>query len=431
MKKLIHTPEGVRDIFGRECDRKRYLERQIEKLYRSYGYQSIETPAFEFFEVFASEVGTTPSRDLYKFFDRDGNTLVLRPDFTPAVAHAVSMYFANEEMPLRFCYHGNVYRNNHAYQGRLKESTQMGVELLNEDSPEADAEVIALVVSTMRRSGLLNFQVSIGHVDYFNALTAEAGMDEDTIAQIRTLLGAQNRFGAQEVIDRLNLRGDLRKAFAELPELFGDTAVLKEALKLTRNETAKAAVERLQKIYEILRMHGCADYVTFDLGMVTEYSYYTGIIFQAYTYGSGDALIKGGRYNRLIEHFGKKAAAVGFATEIDPLLSAIERQRIQLPVGDIKTMVLYPVSMESLAIRFAQDQRARGLDVACVRFDPSKVLDDYRAYGQRNQFGGIIYFRSESEVYAINLATGQTETIDPFAGRHSAGNPVQNGGKEA
>ncbi|MGN0361380.1 MAG: ATP phosphoribosyltransferase regulatory subunit, partial [Bilifractor sp.] len=88
MKKRMHTPEGVRDIFGRECDRKRFLERQIEKLYRSYGYQSIETPGFEFFEVFSKEVGTTPSRDLYKFFDRDGNTLVLRPDFTPSVATA-------------------------------------------------------------------------------------------------------------------------------------------------------------------------------------------------------------------------------------------------------------------------------------------------------------------------------------------------------
>ncbi|MCR4652104.1 MAG: ATP phosphoribosyltransferase regulatory subunit [Eubacterium sp.] len=429
MKKLIHTPEGVRDIFGRECDKKRYLERQIEKLYRSYGYQSIETPAFEFFEVFASEVGTTPSKDLYKFFDRDGNTLALRPDFTPAVAQAVAMYFSNEEMPLRFCYHGNVYRNNHAYQGRLKESTQMGVEFLNDDSPEADAEIIALVVSTMRRSGLINFQVSIGHVDYFNALTAEAGMDEDTIAELRALLTIQNRFGAQELIDKLNMRSDLRKAFEELPELFGDTAVLERAKKLTTNETAKAAVERLQRIFEILKMHGCADYVTFDLGMVTEYSYYTGIIFQAYTYGSGDALIKGGRYNRLLEHFGKKAAAVGFATEIDPLLNAIERQRIQLPVKDIKTMVLYPVQMEQMAIRFAVDQRMRGLDVACVRFDPARVLDEYRAYGQRNQFGGIIYFRSESEVYAINLMTGQTETIDPFAGQ--SGNPMNSIGAVA
>ena len=144
MKHLIHTPEGVRDIFGRECDKKRYLERKIEKKFRGFGYQSIETPSFEFFDVFSKEVGTIPSANLYKFFDREGNTLVLRPDFTPSVARAAAMYFSEEKDPLRLCYHGNVYRNNSSYQGRLYECTQMGVEFLNEDSPEADAEVIAL-----------------------------------------------------------------------------------------------------------------------------------------------------------------------------------------------------------------------------------------------------------------------------------------------
>ncbi len=415
MKKMIHTPEGVRDIFGRECDKKRFLERQIEKLYRSYGYQSIETPSFEFFEVFADEVGTTPSRDLYKFFDRDGNTLVLRPDFTPSVARAVSMYFSEEDMPLRLCYHGNVFKNNHSYQGRLKESTQMGVEFLNDDSAEADAEVIALVVSTMRKSGLTNFQVTLSHVDYFRSLVAEAELDEDVVEELRVLLSTQNRFGAQELIDKLNLRSDLKTAFIEMSGLYGDKVVLDVASRLTDNKNARAAIDRLNRIYEILKIYGCENYVSFDLSMVTEYSYYTGIIFQAYTYGTGDALIRGGRYNRLIEHFGKCAAAVGFVTEIDSLVTAIDRQQIPLPVNDIKTMILYPDYLEETAVRFAGAQRENGLDVACVRFEEGRVLDHYRAYGQRNQFGGIIYFRSADEVYAINLQTGVTERINVSA----------------
>jgi len=415
MKNLIHTPDGVRDIFGRECDKKRYIERQIEKLLRSYGYQSIETPSIEFFDVFAKEVGTTPSRSLYKFFDHDGNTLVLRPDFTPSVARAVSMYFADEEMPLRLCYHGNVYVNYSGLQGRLKESTQMGVEYLNDDSPEADAEIIALVVNVMRRAGLPNFQVSLSHVGYFRALCEEAALDEETSEQLRSLLAAQNRFGAQELVNTLNLRADLKDAFNKLPELFGDTTVLQNALKGTENKDAREAILRLQKIYELLRIHGCTDYVTFDLGMVSEYKYYTGITFQAYTYGSGDALIKGGRYNRLIEHFGKNSAAVGFTTEIDSLLTACDRQGVRLPVEDIKTMVLYPEVLEAEAVAFANDQRVKHLDVACIRFEEGKVLDDYRAYGIRNQFGGIIYFRNETEAYAINLKNGSTETVDMSA----------------
>ena len=416
MRRLIHTPEGVRDIYGIECDRKRYLERRIEKLLRSYGYQSIETPSFEFFDVFGKDVGTIASRNLYKFFDHEGNTLVLRPDFTPSIARAAAMYFHEEQLPLRLCYHGSVFINNSSYQGRLKESTQMGVELLNDDGPAADAELIALVVSIMQTAGLTEFQVSVGQVDYFDSLVEEAGMDEDTVEELRKLLVIKNRFGAEELISRLGLRKDLEEAFRQIPELFGNREMLKRAKKLTENRRARAAVERLEKIADILTEYGCSQYVSYDLSMVSQYSYYTGIIIQAYTYGTGDAVIKGGRYDRLLEKFGKSAPAVGFTTEVDSLLSAIERQNIQLPIADIKTMVLYPERLEKMAVRFANAHRERQMDVACIRFEPGRVLDDYRAFGQRNQFGGIIYFRSEEEVYAINLASGEVSPVDvtPF-----------------
>lgn len=413
-KKLIHTPEGFRDIFGIECDRKRYLERQIEKLYRSYGYQSVETSSFEFFRVFSEEVGTMPTRDLYKVVDRDGSTLVLRPDFTPSVARAVSMYFAQEDMPLRFCYHGNVYRNSHSLQGRLRESTQMGVEYLNDDSAEADAEVIALVVETLRRSGLKDFQVSLGHVGYFESLVDEAGLDEDTVSELRDLLKARNRFGAEELIARQNLQGRLKDAFNQMTDLFGGMEVLREAGKNVSGEKAHMALDRLAEIWKLLDERGCGDYVIFDLGMVTGYQYYTGIIFQAYTYGSGEALISGGRYNRLIEHFGKKAAAVGFATEIDSLLTAIERQKIELPVKDIKIMVLYPVKFEEKAVRYAEKLRDAGEDVACVRFAEDRTFEDYEAYGRRNQFRRIDYFSSDGTAGILDLATEEKKEAEFF-----------------
>ena len=160
MDRLIHTPEGVRDVYNQECTKKLYLENQIEQVFHAFGYQDIETPTFEFFDVFGREVGTTPSRELYKFFDRDGNTLVLRPDFTPSIARAGSMYFMEETMPIRLCYRGSSFVNSSSYQGRLKESTQMGVELLNDDSAMADAEIIAMTVKVMLDAGLTDFQIS-------------------------------------------------------------------------------------------------------------------------------------------------------------------------------------------------------------------------------------------------------------------------------
>lgn len=407
-KKLIHTPEGMRDIFGIECDRKRYLERRIEKLLRSYGYQSIETPTCEFLKVFDKEVGTTPARELYQFFDREGDTIVLRPDFTPSVARAASMYFAEEAMPLRFCYRGNVFINYSGLQGRLRESTQMGVEFLNDDSAEADAEILSLVIAIMQATGLKDFQITVGNVNYFRALTEAAELDEDTIQELRELLSIQNRFGAQSLIERLRLRNDLAEAFLRLPELFGDSAVLDRAYSMAPNATAKEEIRRMQKIYSLLRVYNMDRFVTFDLGMVSSFRYYTGIIFQAYTYGSGEALIKGGRYDDLLRHFGKNSPAIGFVTQVDALLTALERRKIPMPVEDIKTMLLYAPEMEKYAIRYAAEERKRGNDTACIRFAENKVLDDYRRYGQRNQFGGILYFRSETEGYAIDLHTGET-----------------------
>ena len=264
----------------------------------------------------------------------------------------------------------------------------------------------------MKNSGLTDFQVSLGHVDYFRALTEEAQLTETQVEELRHLMAIQNRFGVQEYIQHLQLRRDLEEAFCRMPEQFGGIEMLQAAQEKAGNQRCREAIDRLVRIYELLKLYGCEHYITFDLGMTSQLQYYTGIIFQAYTYGSGDALIKGGRYNRLIERFGKKADAVGFATEVDQLLLALDRQHVSLPVEDIKTMVLYPVSLEPLAIRFSAAQRKKGIEAACVRFQADKVLDDYRRYGSRNQFGGIIYFRSAEEVYAINLKTGETKRIE-------------------
>ncbi|MDD7741004.1 MAG: ATP phosphoribosyltransferase regulatory subunit, partial [Lachnospiraceae bacterium] len=203
MDRLIHTPEGVRDVYNQECAKKMFLQEKIENVFHAYGYQDIETPTFEYFDVFSREVGTTPSKDLYKFFDREGNTLVLRPDFTPSVARAASMYFMDEKMPIRLCYRGSSFVNNYSYRGRLRESTQMGVELLNDDSHMADAEIIAMTVKVMLDSGLKEFQVSIGHNEYFKALAREANLDEEHLIELRELISTKNQFGAMELLDRL------------------------------------------------------------------------------------------------------------------------------------------------------------------------------------------------------------------------------------
>ncbi len=128
-RKLLHTPEGVRDIYNEECEIKQVLKERLKRTMGQYGYHIIQTPTFEFFDIFGKEIGTTPSKELYKFFDREGNTLVLRPDITPSVARAAAKYFSDIDMPIRLYYMGNTFTNNSSYQGRLKENTQLGGEI--------------------------------------------------------------------------------------------------------------------------------------------------------------------------------------------------------------------------------------------------------------------------------------------------------------
>ena len=101
------------------------------------------------------------------FFDRDGNTLVLRPDITPQIARATATLFKDDELPARLCYVGNTFINHSSYQGRLKESTQMGAEMIGLDAADADAEMLALVIDCLKNAGLEEFQISIGNVDFF------------------------------------------------------------------------------------------------------------------------------------------------------------------------------------------------------------------------------------------------------------------------
>lgn len=367
MQRIFHTPEGVRDIYNGECSQKHHLQTEIRKVFDSYGYEEIETPSFEYFEVFSREVGTIPSKDLYKFFDREGNTLVLRPDFTPSVSRACATYFNPEHQVITLSYTGNTFINNSSYQGRLKETTQMGVERIGDDSAEADAELLAMTVECLLKAGLKEFQVSVGQVDYFKSLLQDANLDIEEEENLRSLISQKNYFGVEDLVRSQNIPESLEKAFLELPHLFGSSEILQKARILTDNICAIKAVERLEEIYEILKIYGYEKYVSFDFGMLSKFQYYTGIIFQAYTYGTGEPVVKGGRYNNLLKHFGKPAASIGFGITVDNLLMALSRQKLSLPEKKAPVILTYTEANRREAILEAQKLRSEGTAVALRR----------------------------------------------------------------
>lgn len=412
MKQLFHTPEGVRDVYGIECEKKLYLQEELQKVFHAYGYQNIETPSFEFFDVFGKQVGTTPSRDLYKFFDREGNTLVLRPDFTPSIARAASVYVHQEELPVRLCYRGSTFVNRSSYRGRLKESTQMGVELIGDDSVDADGEILALTVELLKKTGLTEFQISVGQVDFFESLIEEAGLSEDMVVELRRLISNKNYFGVEELLASQNLSEEQVHVFTMLPQLFGSLEILERARGLTKNPGALQALSRLEEIYQVLQQYGCEHYISFDLGMLSRYRYYTGIIFEGYTYGTGEPLVKGGRYNHLLEHFGSPAPAIGFGLVMEQVLNALERQKIEVPIMKGKTLILYPQNSRHLAISMAQEHRAHQMEVQCMRLEEGKTAEDYLAYGKHHQFTDLVYPLSEEHIQITNLFTDEVRVTN-------------------
>lgn len=382
MQKILHTPEGVRDIYSRECEQKLALQEHLHTIIKSYGYRDIETPTFEFFDVFSKEIGTIPSRELYKFFDREGNTLVLRPDFTPSIARAATKYFLDDHMAIRLTYLGNTFINNSSYQGRLKEQTQIGGELIGDDSVDADAEIIALVVQLLKASGLKEFQISLGHVGFFHALAREAGLNEQVVDELKELIKNKNTFGVEKLLAGQPISEELKHAFAALPGLFGTDEVLDRAEALSVNETARAAVSRLRSIWETLKLYGAEKYVSFDFGMLSSYMYYTGIIFRGYTYGTGAAVIKGGRYDNLLAHFGKDAPAVGFVAVIDQLQNALSRQKVTQEIPGSHCMIIYESEKRAEAVAKASELRGKGIDTELVRVTEHRTREDCREYAR-------------------------------------------------
>lgn len=411
MEQKLHTPEGVRDIYNTEWKKKLVTQEKLLDVLHGYGYQDIQTPTFEYFDVFRKEIGTISSRELYKFFDREGNTLALRPDITPSVARAAATLFEGEDFPIRLCYVGNTFINHSSYQGRLKENTQMGAELIGEDSLEADVEMLAMVVDGLKRVGLEEFQVNIGHVDFIQSLMDAAGLDDESKAEVHHLITNRNYFGVEEILDNQEVEDHIKAAFQVLPELMGGVEILDQALEAAPTISAKLAITHLKQMHELLTLYGVEDHISFDLSMSGSYGYYTGVIFRAYTYGTGDAIVRGGRYNQLLEKFGKNTPSIGFAIIVDELMNALSRQKIAVEVTHTH-LIVYTEATQKWAISLAKNFRGKGKCVEMHKRGEEDEKASYLEYGKRTQAVSMLYLKEDLTIEMVNLRTGEEKLIN-------------------
>ncbi len=405
-ERLLHTPEGVRDIYNTECIKKLNVQNALIDCIHRYGFREIQTPTFEFSDVFSSEKGTVAQTDMFRFFDREGNTLALRPDMTPPIARCVAKYFKEEELPIRLMYCGNTYRNNVSLQGKLKEVTQLGTELINDPSVEADAEMIAMTVDCLLTTGLKEFQVEIGNVEFFAGLIEEARLQEEETVKLRELIENKNLFGMEELLQEKKLEEPLKKLFYQLPELFGTIEKVKDIKNYVQNSRSIAALNRLEQLYELLKIYDFESYITFDLGMLSNYNYYTGIIFRAFTYKTGDAVATGGRYDSLIDQFGKDAPAIGVALILDQLLLALSRQNLLVNQESEDTLLVYQTKVQTIAIQLAKQFRKENMRVELYAEQKEYTLQDYIDYANRMGLGGILHLDNNKQVHLVRAKDG-------------------------
>jgi ATP phosphoribosyltransferase regulatory subunit len=362
-KNVLHTPDGVRDIYGRECSDRILITEKIHSKMKSYGFEDINTPTFEFFDVYAEEINTSDTRELYKFFDKDGNTLVLRPDFTPSIARCASKVMLENGDPVRVCYEGNTFLNTSSLQGKLKENKNIGVELMNDSSVFADAEMIALLIESLKCTGLNDFQISIGDADYYKGICEEAGIDDETEEAVREQITGKNYFAAESIMVERKIPRQYIDLITKVSEFIGSDEALDSAEKSVSNERSLKAIARLKELYKVLTYYGVEKYVSFDLGILSKFNYYTGVIFSAYTYGVGDAIAKGGRYDNLLGKYGKDAPAIGFAIIVDDLMAALKRQNIDIEHEEKSEVITYTEDTFKEALIKAKELRSQGKKV--------------------------------------------------------------------
>lgn len=361
-------PYGTRDFLPREASRKRRIEGALAGMFARWGYDEVITPTMEYLDMITLGAGCDFQQNLFKFFDKNNHILALRPDMTTPIARVAASRLRESTWPLKLFYLTNVFRYEQAQAGRQCEFYQAGVEVLGAAGPTGDAEIIALAVESMREAGLDEFQISLGQVDFINGIMEESGLPPQQRQQVKQAMLTRDLVGLGEILAASKISPQVQTALRQIPVLHGREAMLAEAAAMVTNEKSRRALDNLAEIYRLLGVYGVERYVSFDLGLIRDFDYYTGMVFEAYTPGLGFPLCGGGRYDQMLDSFGAGGPATGFALGIERIMLALERQGRPEPAAGKTVYVAWQPGKLAEAILEAGKLRQAGccVEVACT-----------------------------------------------------------------
>lgn len=319
-------PRGTRDLLPDEAAVKRQIENKAGKLFRSYGYEEVITPTFEFLEVVETGTGGSIREELFLFMDREGGILSLRPEMTVSIARLAATHLQDAGFPQRLFYMTNVFRHVQPHLAQYREFWQIGIELLGASGIYADAEVISIAIKTLKEIGLNNFKVSLNHIGIVNGLLDSSGLNPEDKERMRHLIEEKDLVELSAMLEQADIDNGLKEALASLPVLHGGVEVLECLPQLRKNPIASQAVDELLKVYELLKISGVSDHVVVDMGVLRGLDYYTGMVFEGYSPDLGYGLLGGGRYDNLMGKFGLPLPATGFALGLERLALVLKQR---------------------------------------------------------------------------------------------------------
>ncbi|MCQ2473738.1 MAG: ATP phosphoribosyltransferase regulatory subunit [Saccharofermentans sp.] len=330
MGNKFYTPDGFNDQLPGICGFKRNLESKLRNLFLLSGYDEIETPGVEYFDVYKKFVR---EEELYKFTDSKGRLLCNRYDGTiPAVRFCAGR---NESFPQRYSYIENMYRAGKTGGGKLSGFTQGGIELLGASGAKSDAEVLAIAIKSALEIGITDLQVSIGQVKFYKGLMRQLGIDEEGQAKIKTAIANMDSV----TIEKLNISEEDKETLQLLTESGGTYETIDRILPRITDSEAKEALGNLKEILDIIGRYDLLKYVSVDLGLIESLDYYTGMVFKGYTYEVGFPIMAGGRYDSVAETFGRDIEAVGFSISLTLSITALMRQDKFVPAKGANIIV--------------------------------------------------------------------------------------------
>lgn len=409
-------PKGVTDFLPKQSSLITRIENMLSTTFELWGFSKIIPPGIEFEEMVSLGMDDSLRERSIRFEDRHSHKLLTIPaDITPQIARIEAMRMTGYPLPHRLYYNGRVLRHIQSQSGRSREIFQSGVELIGLDSPEADAEMIAMSAAILRQLGFESFKIDLGQVEFYRGIMDGLPLPQSVSREIEESVRRKDASTVTSLLENLNIPDSSKSEISALPRMFGGIDTIERAFAAVKNDRSKRALDNLFSVVKILDIHGVSDCLTIDLGEIRGLSYHSGLTFEGFVPFIGEPVCGGGRYDNLMGRYGRDLPATGFAFNILNLLQSLEKAGEIKELGRKSFLVFNERSDKRQALQLATALRSQGC--AVTRDIIRRDLDQSMVYAERSAIDYLVTIPAEiaeGDVCSVIRVSDKSQAELPF-----------------